>query len=380
MVIEHTDSFAEGKTAPRLLQDFRLYDPSRLPSSGYNVLVDLPDQYEAHKAPPLMVSDNSCKHAWALKYNQSRLPEPNRKPNLQTTYTISAYCTECRSHLELGMDFRGGGSHMLPCPNEEWPLHHFTHMKQPPQRRPTSANTTRIGSMDESVDCQRFQCTSPRCSARLTIRICPPRLTPEWVNLLSDPNTIRTRAEKAVAENLDRLEGHNIPLPVDVMASLCQYIDNAMNKEEIRMIQGNNKKFLLYFGEPCAELLQFLGFQRQVSIFCQTWGSMKADSKLKEEGWLAPCPEPSAETPFQKPLNVLLDDVFCELLVLRSKRPPVEQRSSLQYRPISAMNDIMRALGCMDCMPAFTFRPISPNSLTLNRPKIQSITDCRSNP
>ena len=109
-------------------------------------------------------------------------------------------------------------------------------------------------------------------------------------------------------------------------------------------------------------------------------GSVKADSAIKEEGWLAPRPEPKAETPFQKPLNVLLDDVYCELLVLGSKRPSSEQRSSsLQYKPISAMNDIMRILGCMDCKAAFSIRCISSSSLNLYRPKIQPIKDHGSN-
>lgn len=264
--MECANSLLEGKTAPRLLQDFILYDPSRLPSSGYNVLVDPPYQYEEGKLLPPTVANNSCRHAWALKYNQSRLLEPKRKPSLQTIYIISAYCTECRSHLEMEMDFRGGGSRVLPCPNEDWPLHHFAHMQQFSQRRQVSMNTSRIGSIDESVDCQRFQCTSPRCSAKLAIKIWPPRLIPEWVNLLTDPNLIRIRAEKAIAEDLERLEGHTIPLPMDVITSLCQYIENAMKKEEVRIIQGNNKKFLLCFGEPCAELLESLGFECQVRM------------------------------------------------------------------------------------------------------------------
>lgn len=103
--------------------------------------------------------------------------------------------------------------------------------------------------------------------------------------------------------------------------------------------------------------------------------TVDTDGVLKELGWEAPRPNPNAEIPFQNPLNVLLDDIQCELLVLKSKRPTTEQRSStLHHVPISAMNDIMRLLGCIECMAAFIFRPVSLKSLTFFRPTIDSIT------
>lgn len=209
---------------------------------------------------PSLVAFDRCRHAWAMKYNQSRLPVQNRKTSPQVAYIVSAYCAECRSHLDLEMEFEGVKDNVLPCPNDEWPLHHFLHIPKLSHPRHVS------NYVNEPVDCQRFECSSPRCSARLTIRIRPPRLIPKWVDLLSDPNTIRLRAEKAVAENSERLEGHKIPLPSDVLNTLCQYIDNALKREEVKTIQGNNKKFLLCLGEPCAEILEFLGFKRVVSI------------------------------------------------------------------------------------------------------------------
>lgn len=261
----------KGKTAPRLLQDFLRYDPSRPPASGYNILVDPPLQYEKGMNLPSLVAFDRCRHAWAMKYNQSRLPVQNRKPSPHMVYIVSAYCTECRSHLDLEMGFEGSKDHTLPCPNDDWPLHHFLHIPKLSYTRQLSKYVN---------DCQTFQCSSPRCSARLTIRIRPPRLTPEWVDLLSDPNTIRMRAERAVAENSERLEGHKIPSPSDVLNTLCQYIDNALKKEEVKTIQGNNKKFLLCLGEPCAEILQFLGFKRLVSIERQIQITTLTDVRL----------------------------------------------------------------------------------------------------
>lgn len=264
MFKEHANPFTKGKTAPRLLQDFLQYDPSRLPSSGYNILADPPLQYEEGKQLPATMAHNACKHAWILKDKQSRLPEPHRELRPQM-YIVSAYCMECRSHLELEMDLQRHQSNALLCPSEERPLHHFVHTERKSRTRQVPENVSESGNTDELVDIQRFQCSFLRCSAKLTVQIGPPRLTPKWVNLLSDPVTIRIRAEKAVAENLERIEGHPIPLPINVLTSLYQYIDNALTKEDVRTIQGNNKKFLLSLGEPCAEILQFLGFKRQVS-------------------------------------------------------------------------------------------------------------------
>lgn len=74
---------------------------------------------------------------------------------------------------------------------------------------------------------------------------------------------------------------------------------------------------------------------------------------LQAEDWLPPSPDPAAETPFQNPLNMLLDDVEKELFVLKSGRPIPEQRTnSAQFTPISAESDLLKALGCVNCKKA----------------------------
>ena len=62
-----------------------------------------------------------------------------------------------------------------------------------------------------------------------------------------------------------------------------------------------------------------------------------------------------APSPLENPLNILLSDVEKELLVMMVRRPDVEKRRwergwTQSYFPISATNDIMRALGCIECM------------------------------
>lgn len=75
----------------------------------------------------------------------------------------------------------------------------------------------------------------------------------------------------------------------------------------------------------------------------------------QEEDWLPPSPDPAAEVPFQNLQNILLDDVEKELLILKSERPITEQRTNsvqfnpVQFNPVSAVVDLSKVLGCMDC-------------------------------
>lgn len=161
------------------------------------------------------------------------------------------------------MDFRGAEPESASCPTEERPLHHFMYNYGLSESYSVESAWWSVPPV-EWEDVQRFQCSSPYCSAKLTIRFRPPRLTPAWVSLLTDPDIIKARATKAISEDPERLEGIAIPSPVDVLMNLRHYIFNALNLKEKRVIPGNNKKWVVCFGESCFEFLEHLGFSRQV--------------------------------------------------------------------------------------------------------------------
>jgi ubiquitin carboxyl-terminal hydrolase 25/28 len=92
-----------------------------------------------------------------------------------------------------------------------------------------------------------------------------PRLKDEWARLLVDKTLIKARAEKAMAAEPGRFEGHAVPSPSEVLTNLRSYISNAMTSPEPRRILRNNKKWLLCLGDSCAELLHYMGFRRTVS-------------------------------------------------------------------------------------------------------------------
>jgi ubiquitin carboxyl-terminal hydrolase 25/28 len=252
---------ALGKTPPRLLQDLALYNPQRLPTSGFNVFVQSAVQFLEAGPAPKLTARNACRHIWILKPNQSVLPTIDEKPTTSSVYTVSACCSDCRSHINITIDFRGESSITFPCPKEGTPLHHFLYRNTPEsglyQRKDD------IG-LDIWLDERHFECSNPSCSARLTTRIRSPRLVLEWIDLLTNPALVRARAQDVMAKDPERFEGHAVPPIVQVLANLRAYLANALTSPEPRRILGNNKKFLLCLGEPCADLLQYLGFTRTV--------------------------------------------------------------------------------------------------------------------
>lgn len=180
-------------------------------------------------------------------------------------WKIAVYCSVCRSHLDLLNDFREGSAFSSPCPIGSRPLHHFIH-------RPDLSKPRQHGFLPPDpdtgfpwVDEQIFQCSAAECSARLVICFKPPRLVPDWVKQLTDKYMINTRAEQAMAEDTKRFEGHAAPLPINVLGNLRTYIWNAVQTPgKSRKIPGHNKKFMLCLGESCADLLEYVGFTREV--------------------------------------------------------------------------------------------------------------------
>lgn len=257
-----------GKTAPRLLQDLLLYDPRKPPPSNFNILTDIPfhdEEQPDHLPPPPLIGKGSCRHQWALKRNQCNLPENGYEPDEKAVWVVAVYCALCRSHLDLQLDFRDGGSFMKPCPTQDAPLHHFIY--KPDISKPRDVDNVLEETEDgfEWTDIQRFKCSALECNANLGIRFKPPRLTPEWVKLLTDRSTIKARAERAIADDPQRFEGFAVPPPADVLLLTKHYLSNPLfNPEKSKKIQGHNKRFLLSLGEPCADLLEYTGFMREV--------------------------------------------------------------------------------------------------------------------
>ena len=248
-----------GKLAPRLLGDVKLYDPQYLPSSGYNVLTDLPPPFD-EKAPPLRrTAKRACQHSWILKPNQTSAIMLDSPAGLGPSQ-VSAYCPLCRCHLKLQLDCTGQEAGLRPCPHLDAPLHHFVHLPQ------DSLKFRRADppDLENWEDNREFKCSVNTCAARLSVHIRSARLRNTWVDLLANKDSISQRAKAAMAADPVRFEGHATPSASDVISTLRQYIANAMKGDSRRSIPADNKKWVLCLGDSCSELLHFLGFTRQV--------------------------------------------------------------------------------------------------------------------
>ena len=350
-----TSSLSSGKSAPRLLQDLLIYDPRKPPPSGFNVLTDIPiydEDQGVQVPPPPRIGRGSCRHQWSMKRNQCQLPENECNINEQTLWMLAAYCALCRAHLDVQLDFRERNRSMQPCPTDNRPLHHFVY--HPETLSPGNPGQTvfQAGDGFSWSDIRQFKCSAWECPARLSIRFKPPRLTQDWVDLLTDRYIIKARAEKAIAADPERFEGFAVPPPIDVLLHSKHYITNPLfNPEKSKKIQGHNKRFLLSMGEPCADLLEYFGFKREVISKCKASKAAELRVAIQGEDWLPPQVEPAENLPFHDETRLRLDDVEKELFVLISQATSEDKRKAKNlWDPEPADKELKSILGCLDCM------------------------------
>ena len=180
-------------------------------------------------------------------------------------WKIAVYCPACRSHLDLIIGFQGVTAASNPCPTTSRPLHHFIHQPRLSKPRQYGILAPDAETGFPWVDEQHFQCSAAECCAKLVIWFKPPRLVHDWVKQLTDKFMIKSRAEKVMAEEPKRFEGHAVPMPINVLGNLRVYIWNAIQTTgKARKILGHNKQFSLSLGESCKDLLEYIGFTREV--------------------------------------------------------------------------------------------------------------------
>jgi ubiquitin carboxyl-terminal hydrolase 25/28 len=199
-----------------------------------------------------------CQHRIMLKFSQSKLRESTGPPNGETYYKVPSYCLDCRWHTDLVVDFRGGDpSCTRPCPNEDFPLHHFRYC-------PSTANQNTFDREGQNQQTHIFECSSPFCPATASFQVRPPRITPNFLSLLTDRQVIKARFEKAVSQDPNRYEGFKQIFPSTVLSNLRTYIFDALSTtpEKRRRFNVFNKNFATTLGEDCTPILISLGFSR----------------------------------------------------------------------------------------------------------------------
>jgi ubiquitin carboxyl-terminal hydrolase 25/28 len=259
-----------GKTAPRLLEDLIAYDPGR---SRRDVLAaGAPKFIPSKPSLPGRVTPDTCSHNFMDKPDQSIIPPPDSRPEPGTVYKVASFCNDCRCHLLVKIEYLGNVPDEVPCPNRDFPLHHFRHVPHKSKARPVSTGNLPGGPwIEERV----FECSSHLCSAVLTVTLSSPRLTPEYVTLLTDKDVISERVRRAEMEGPDRdwEDSEELVGPFEVLYWLKLYITDAMRSLQKKRISARNKKFVTALGEDCRELLEFLGFNFDVSSLASSLSS-----------------------------------------------------------------------------------------------------------
>ncbi|KAJ9647333.1 ubiquitin-specific protease ubp2 [Coniosporium tulheliwenetii] len=184
-----------------------------------------------------------------------------------------------------------------------------------------------------------FECTAPQCPAALSIRLKPPRLRPEHIELLTDPDLLRIRFEAAVLKDPDRADARPAR-PAEVLNNLNLYLRDALDvTKPHRRIPGKNRKFMTAFGEDCTEILEYLNFTY-----------IPPASAYDEDFWSPPDLAAETDPERAEAIRNFLEDVREELLALIHQRPIEEVRTlrNFAYDFQPATKSLEEALGCSD--------------------------------
>lgn len=242
-----------GKTAPRLVCDIHLYDPSHRPVTDRNLLSEVPPVVESgYHGPPDYISSKACHHKYMTKVNQNTLSTTPSK--------LFAICAKCRHHLQVtvsnsdtvGQPGQGITNH----------IHHLVY-----QSGQFGKDACEVTAKGQSVEVFHYECSYFTCSTRVSVSVASPLLSEYWVWILMDKGLQQARTEDAIAEYPDLL-GVGQPPAIEVLTNLRTYISNALrNRQRSRPIPAVNKRFMTCFGakgQPCRRILEFLEFTYKV--------------------------------------------------------------------------------------------------------------------
>ncbi|KAH7393973.1 ubiquitin C-terminal hydrolase-like protein [Phaeosphaeria sp. MPI-PUGE-AT-0046c] len=326
---------APGKTAPRLLQDLLTYDARYEERAGRNLLTSAPPQHDPSRPPAAAVPHRNCRHALVTKDEQSLLPSPQEEPTQSTVYKVASYCSQCRWHIDVVVDFRNGSTYSRTCKkgDTEYFLHHFVYEEEP------EGNATFGLGNQLAPRSYIFCCSAPQCPVKARVHMKPPRLSDQDIETLTNQAQLRRRWEAAKQKGGERAD-NTMARRVDGPDFLNTYLQDSLNpvqgKARIPLL---NKKFLKTFGSDCDSILTRLGFTSE-------W---EEDGDPASQVWNLPRPGVTNDV-LQSTLRNTIEDTRYELNTIILGIPENERvgaRHKAIYPSPSRMH-IERALACHD--------------------------------
>lgn len=268
------NNVATGKTAPRWVVDLIEYDPNTARHDGGHLLLDAAPMYAEGTSVRTRNIPGDCQHDFVLKQEQSVYPGPGDKANLKTKWHVSSICGRCCYHFDVVADYSTVPDRRTPCrlEVEDNMMHHLIPHSSKRRRPAPDAKS------DRWVEHNVFECSSQKCPLKLDLKITPPRIDRAQLDTLMDVGKLEERHTALVEKDPDRYVGVGQVSPVEVLSYLRTYLLDALETSADaapRVIQANNKKFQLAFGEQSHKILEYLGFQpisgyelATVSTFC----------------------------------------------------------------------------------------------------------------
>lgn len=293
-----------------------------------------PPQHDDSKPGVAAVPTRNCRHAPLIKSDQSQLPVPGDDPDNTTIYKVASYCSHCRWHIDVIVDFRNDGSKSTPCKkgDEEYMLHHFLFEND----RAESHESNGLGS-DRAPRSYTFRCSAPPCPATVHVHMRPPHLSEVDIQTLTNRAQLRQRLEYAKQLAGDRADS-DMARSVDGPDYLITYLTDALNpvkgKSRIPLL---NRKFLKTFGRSCDSILLRLGWTTQHEEEGQAWYLPQLQGL-----------DPSSESTLRQTIK---DTIYELHAIIRDI--PENDRGDPRHTPIyplPARDHVERALACHDCM------------------------------
>lgn len=253
-----------GKTAPRLIEDLLDYDPTRPKKNGRNLLADDAPQFREKAVVRKGIQD--CRHALMKKLDRTNAPvSQDQQPDGSTRYLVATYCSNCRCHFDITIDFRERRGRQTPCrlSDPENPLHHLRLAKSADARE-YEERRGGYNKYDTIIEAHRFECSGVTCPVVVNIKISPPRLGKEILSLIMDAKKINARGRKVIQEDPQRFEGFPPITPYQALTNLRTYLHDARtakDPENLKKIAKRNKRLLLAFADECDSLFEYLDFK-----------------------------------------------------------------------------------------------------------------------
>ncbi|KAL8797438.1 MAG: hypothetical protein Q9195_000254 [Heterodermia aff. obscurata] len=211
------------------------------------------------------------------------------------------------------------------------------------------------GLFNNLVDIPKFE------DEQWTVDPTPPRKCCYHKWMLDEDHTtlIQARAEQAIASDPDRFEGYPIPTGAEVLSNLQTYLHSGLHSSEPKVINGANKRWLLSLGESCKELLEYLGFEKQV--ICMLICTLPINNSNQGIDWVRPAPGPVTTPLLVESLHNRLNHVEKEILILLSKRSNEERKAiKIDVASESPLAALRKLLGTTKYKIKLGWQPTGP--------------------